>query len=45
MHLSPHISWSMPGASDVLVETFIENLRRYQAGLPLEGVVDVAAGY
>jgi phosphoglycerate dehydrogenase-like enzyme len=45
VRLSPHISWSMPGASDVLVTTFIENLRRYLAGQPLEGVVDVAAGY
>ncbi len=45
VRLSPHISWSMPGASDVLVTTFIENLRRYLAGEPLEGVVDVAAGY
>ncbi len=45
VHLSPHISWSMPGASDLLVETFVENLRRYRAGEPLEGVVDVDAGY
>ena len=45
VRLSPHISWSMPGASEVLVTTFIENLRRYLAGEPLEGVVDVAAGY
>jgi phosphoglycerate dehydrogenase-like enzyme len=45
VRLSPHISWSMPGASDVLVATFVENLRRYRAGEPLEGVVDVAAGY
>jgi phosphoglycerate dehydrogenase-like enzyme len=45
VHLSPHISWSMPGATDVLVATFIENLRRYVAGDPLEGVVDVDAGY
>ena len=45
VHLSPHISWSMPGASDILVETFVGNLRRYRAGEPLEGVVDVVAGY
>ena len=45
VRLSPHISWSMPGASDVLVATFVENLRRYEAGEPLEGVVDVGAGY
>jgi phosphoglycerate dehydrogenase-like enzyme len=45
VHLSPHISWSMPGASDILVETFVGNLRRYRSGEPLEGVVDVGAGY
>lgn len=45
VHLSPHISWSMPGASDILVETFVANLYRYRSGEPLEGVVDVDAGY
>ena len=45
VRLSPHISWSMPGASDVLAATFIDNLHRYVAGEPLDGVVDVAAGY
>ncbi|HEV3450389.1 MAG TPA: NAD(P)-dependent oxidoreductase [Acidimicrobiia bacterium] len=45
VRLSPHISWSMPGASELLVATFIDNLRRYRAGEPLEGVVDVDAGY
>ena len=45
VRLSPHISWSMPGASDLLVSTFIDNLHRYLAGAPLVGVVDVDAGY
>ncbi len=45
VRLSPHISWSMPGASDVLVSMFIDNLRRYVAGEDLAGVVDVDAGY
>jgi phosphoglycerate dehydrogenase-like enzyme len=45
VRLSPHISWAMPGASDLLADTFIENLRRYLAGEPVTGVVDVAAGY
>jgi hypothetical protein len=27
------------------LELFIDNLRRYRAGEPLEGVVDLAAGY
>ena len=45
VRLSPHISWSMPGAFDVLLDTFIVNLRRYQAGEALAGEVDVTAGY
>ena len=45
VRLSPHVSWNMPGAVDVLLELFIDNLRRYRAGEPLAGVVDRAAGY
>lgn len=45
VRLSPHISWSMPGAADRLIEPFVDNLRRYQAGEPLTGLVDIAAGY
>jgi len=45
VRVSPHISWSMPGAHEILVDTFVDNLRRYVGGEPLEGVVDVAAGY
>jgi len=45
IRMSPHISWSMPGAQELLVDTFIDNLRRHVAGEPLEGVVDVQAGY
>jgi len=40
VRLSPHVSWAAPGALDRLVATFIDNLRRYQAGAPLAGVVD-----
>ncbi len=43
--LTPHLSWSMPLAQDHIVQPFIENLRRYIAGEPLEGVVDVAERY
>ncbi len=43
--LTPHLSWSMPLAQDGIVQPFVENLRRYMAGKPLEGVVDVAEGY
>jgi phosphoglycerate dehydrogenase-like enzyme len=45
VRLSPHISWSMPGALDLLIEPFVENLRRFRAGEPLAHVVDAALGY
>ncbi len=45
VRLSPHVSWQMPGAAELLIESFIDNLRRYRAGEPLTGVVDPAAGY
>jgi phosphoglycerate dehydrogenase-like enzyme len=45
VRLSPHISWSAPETARRTVELFIENFRRYQAGRPLEGVVDTTAGY
>jgi phosphoglycerate dehydrogenase-like enzyme len=45
VRLSPHISWSMPGAIAELVQTFVENLQRWTRGEPLARVVDVAAGY
>ncbi len=45
VRLSPHVSWNMPGAADVLLEPFIQNLRRWRAGEPLAGLVDRAAGY
>jgi phosphoglycerate dehydrogenase-like enzyme len=43
--LSPHVSWSMPGSIQILLETFAGNLRRHVAGEELEGVVDLEAGY
>jgi len=45
VRLSPHVSWSMPGAPDLLVDLFIDNLRRWRAGEALTGVVDREAGY
>ena len=45
VRLSPHTSWQMPGAVDMLLEPFLDNLRRYQSGRPLIGIVDPAAGY
>jgi phosphoglycerate dehydrogenase-like enzyme len=47
VRLSPHISWNMPGALDILLEPFLENLARWQAGKPLlaRDLVDVSRGY
>lgn len=45
VRLSAHVSWSMPGSHDLLIQTFLDNLVRYAAGEPLEGVVDVGARY
>ncbi len=45
VRLSPHVSWSGPGAFDQLIESFVENLRRYRAGGPLACAVDVELGY
>ena len=45
VRLSPHVSWSGPGALDRLLDPFLENLRRYLEGEPLRGLVDVDLGY
>ncbi|MBW2273170.1 MAG: hypothetical protein JRG96_07855 [Deltaproteobacteria bacterium] len=45
VRLSPHISWSMPGAVERLLDTFAENLRHYLDDEPLVGVVDLERGY
>jgi phosphoglycerate dehydrogenase-like enzyme len=45
VRLSPHVSWSMPDAIPQLYASFESNLRRYLAGEPLEGAVDLERGY
>jgi len=45
VRLSPHCSWSSPGALDRLLDPFLANLARWLAGEPLEGMVDVELGY
>jgi phosphoglycerate dehydrogenase-like enzyme len=45
VRLSPHLSWNMPGAAEILVDAFIANVHHWRAGEPLEGLVDRAAGY
>lgn len=45
VRLSPHISWNMPGAAEILIDAFIDNVRRWQRGEPLDGLVDQATKY
>jgi phosphoglycerate dehydrogenase-like enzyme len=47
VRLSPHTSWNMPGALELLLEPFLENLARWRDGKPLltRDLVDVARGY
>jgi phosphoglycerate dehydrogenase-like enzyme len=45
VRLSPHCSWSGPGALDRLLDPFLANLARWLEGSPLEGLVDVELGY
>jgi phosphoglycerate dehydrogenase-like enzyme len=45
VRLSPHVSWNMPGAAELLLDAFIDNLRRWRDGRALAGVVDPTAGY
>jgi phosphoglycerate dehydrogenase-like enzyme len=45
VHLSAHVSWSAPDALGPTLQLFAENVRRYRAGEPLHGIVDVEAGY
>ena len=45
VRLSPHISWSGPGALEGLIDPFIENLGLYRDGERLRYIVDRQAGY
>ena len=45
VRFSPHVSWSGPAVWDAMAEAFVANCRRWMNGAPLEGVVDVVAGY
>ena len=45
VRLSPHCSWSSPGALDRLLDPFLANLARFLEGSPLEEMVDVELGY
>jgi len=43
--LSAHVSWSSPRAFERIVASFVDNLRRFVAGEPLVGIIDVDEGY
>ncbi|MEO0495118.1 MAG: NAD(P)-dependent oxidoreductase, partial [Actinomycetota bacterium] len=43
--LTPHTSWMGPDAYPQMVAAFHANYLRWIAGEPLDGVVDVDAGY
>lgn len=43
--ITPHYSGGRPGYMDSVTDIFLENLRRFGAGEPLQNVVDVNAGY
>jgi len=45
VRFTPHISWNSPYTLDAMLDAFLANLKRYQKGEPLEGLVDIAAGY
>jgi phosphoglycerate dehydrogenase-like enzyme len=45
VRLSSHISWSSYAGQASFVDLFLENLRRYVAGEPLNGVVDPVERY
>lgn len=43
--VTPHTSWSSKAVLDRTFDVFCDNLRRYRAGIPLDGLVDTTAGY
>ncbi len=45
VRLSPHISWNTPTIFDKMLSVFLNNLQAYRQGQPLQGLVDVQAGY
>jgi phosphoglycerate dehydrogenase-like enzyme len=45
VRLSPHVSWSWPGAATTLTAKFVENVRLRLSGKPLVNVIDPDQGY
>ncbi len=45
VRLTPHVSWSMPGAVDLLLDKFVANVELYRRGEALNDVVRPGQGY
>ncbi|OAA19598.1 phosphoglycerate dehydrogenase-like oxidoreductase [Frankia sp. EI5c] len=45
VRIMPHLSWSAPGGLNRGLDVFADNLHRWRAGRPLDGLVDLTAGY
>jgi phosphoglycerate dehydrogenase-like enzyme len=45
LHVTPHTSWSSDRVVERSVDLFVDNLRRFVSGQPLENLVDLEAGY
>jgi phosphoglycerate dehydrogenase-like enzyme len=45
VRLTAHISWCRPRGVERILESFLDNLSRWQTGAPLAGQVDLEAGY
>jgi phosphoglycerate dehydrogenase-like enzyme len=45
VRLTPHISWSSPRGMERVFDQTLDNIGRYLAGRPLEGIVDPAERY
>ena len=45
VRVSPHVSWGSERTTERIVDIFLDNLRRWVAGEPLEGIVDPVEGY
>ena len=45
VRLSAHVSWASPAGMDRTLEIFLDNLRRYAAGEPVQDVVNPDEGY
>jgi phosphoglycerate dehydrogenase-like enzyme len=43
--ITPHISWSNLENAERVSMKFLENIKRYRSGLPIEGLVEPARGY